>query len=125
MGHVIGLNLKAPVRDLVRGYYVYGDVFDDVHQQGGLAGYAHVNTYTNSSGAYRDMTINLARGKPDFEEICENGNVDTELYYDFLNLGFKLTAVGGSDVPWAGIPGESRVYVRGGPTSMPTSGLTS
>jgi len=119
MGHVIGLNLKAPVRDLDRGYYVYGDVFDDVHKQGGLAGYAHVNTYANSSVAYRDMTINLARGKPDFEEICENGNVDTELYYDFLNLGFKLTAVGGSDVPWAGLPGESRVYVRGGPAFDP------
>jgi hypothetical protein len=119
MGHIIGLNLEQPVRDLERGYYVYGDVFDDIHRQGGLAGYAHVTTYLKSSGAYRDMTINVARGKPDFEEICENGIVETEIYYDFLNLGFRLTAMGGSDVPWGGTAGESRVYVRGGSTFDP------
>jgi hypothetical protein len=116
MGHVIGLNLKRPVRDLERGYYVYGDVFDDIHRDGGLAGYAHVTTYAKSAGAYRDITIEIVRNKPDFEEICENGKVETEIYYDFLNLGFKMTAMGGSDVPWGGTAGESRVYVRGGPS---------
>lgn len=119
MGHIIGLNLKRPIRDLQRGYYVYGDVFDDIHRDGGLAGYAHITTYAKSAGAYRDITINIVRNKPDFEEICENGKVETEIYYDFLNLGFKMTAVGGSDVPWGGTTGESRVYVRGGPTFDP------
>jgi hypothetical protein len=112
---MIGLNLRHPARNLERGYYVYADVFDDIHREGGLAGYAHVTTYSKSSGAYRDATINIARKKPDFEEICENGSVETEIYYDFLNLGFRLTAMGGSDVPWGGTAGESRVYVRGGP----------
>ena len=119
MGHIIGLNLKRPVRDLERGYYVYGDVFDEIHREGGLAGYAHITTYAKSAGAYRDITINIVRNKPDFEEICENGKVETEIYYDFLNLGFKMTAMGGSDVPWGGTAGESRVYVRGGPIFDP------
>jgi hypothetical protein len=119
MGHMIGLNLRSPIRNLERGYYVYGDVFDDIHREGGLAGYAHVTKYATSSGAYHDITINIARNKPDFEEICENGNVETEIYYDFLNLGFKLTAMGGSDVPWGGTAGESRVYVHGGSTFDP------
>lgn len=114
MGHAIGLNLPRPVRNLERGYYLYGAVFDDAHREGGLAGYAHVNTYARSSGVYRDMTINVARNKADFVEICEFGEVDTEIYYDFLNLGFRLTAVGGSDVPWGGDAGDSRVYVYGG-----------
>src|SRR5580704_4379687 len=90
-----------------------------MHREGGLAGYAHVTKYSTSSGAYHDITINIARNRPDFEEICENGNVETEIYYDFLNLGFKLTAMGGSDVPWGGTAGESRVYVRGGSTFNP------
>jgi hypothetical protein len=114
MGHAIGLNLPRPIRDLKRGYYVYGYLFDDAHKQGGLAGYAHVTTYPRSSGVYRDMTINIPRNKSDFEEICEFGQVDTEIYYEFLNLGFRMTATGGSDVPWGGTAGDSRVYVLGG-----------
>jgi hypothetical protein len=38
------------------------------------------------------------------------GHLGTELYYDFLNLGFKLTASAGSDVPWGGTIGEVRMY---------------
>ena len=32
------------------------------------------------------------------------------MYYDFLNLGFPLTASAGSDLPWGGTIGEVRVY---------------
>ena len=60
-GHMIGLNLRSPIRNLERGYYVYGDVFDDIHREGGLAGYAHVTKYSTSSGAYQiSRSISLA-----------------------------------------------------------------
>ena len=91
---MIGLNLQSPIRNLERGYYVYGDVFDDIHREGGLAGYAHVTKYATSSGAYHDITINIARNKPDFEEICENGNVETEIYYDFPEPGLQINRHG-------------------------------
>jgi len=36
------------------------------------------------------------------------------LYYESLNLGFRLTATGGSDVPWGDTIGISRVYAYTG-----------
>jgi len=107
MGHTISLNLQAPIRDAAR-YYLYSHIFDEAHRQGALSGYAHVNN--DNFLVHRDMTINVPRGKADFAEICEFGEVGTELLYEFLNLGFRLTVVGGSDVPWGRTVGDSRVY---------------
>jgi hypothetical protein len=111
LGHTIQLNLKRPIRDAAR-YYLYSLIFDEARRQGGLAGYAHVNT--GNFLVERDMTLNVPRGKVDFAEICEFGQVGVDLYYEFLNLGFKLTAAAGSDVPWGGTVGESRVYAYTG-----------
>jgi hypothetical protein len=112
MGHTISLNLQRPIRDPERRYYLYSTTFDESHRQGGLSGYAHANS--DSFLVHRDMTLNIARHKVDFAEICEFGSVGTDLYYEFLNLGFKLTAVGGSDAPWGGTVGDSRVYAYTG-----------
>jgi hypothetical protein len=107
LGHTASLNLQTPIRDADR-YYLYGRIFDEAHRQGALAGYVHVNN--DNFLVHRDMTINVPRGKADFAEICEFGEVGTELLYEFLNLGFRLTVVGGSDVPWGRTVGDSRVY---------------
>ena len=112
LGHTISLNLKKPIRYPQTGYYLYSKVFDEARSQGGLSGYAHVNS--NSFLVDRDLSINVPRGKVDFAEICEFGEVNTDLYYEFLNLGFRLTAVGGSDAPWGDTAGDSRVYVYSG-----------
>lgn len=111
LGHMLSLNLKAPIHN-EPAYYLYSNVFDEAHRQGGLSGYAHVNS--DSFQVHRDMTINIPRHKVDFAEICEFGTVGTDLYYEFLNLGFQLTATGGSDVPWGNTIGNSRVYVYTG-----------
>ena len=115
IGHTISLNLPRPVR-FEPSYYLYGKVFDEVRRIGGLAGYAHVND--GNFLVDRDMAISIARGKVDFVEICEFGKIGVDLYYEFLNLGFRLTAAGGSDVPWGArggtTVGDSRVYVHTG-----------
>ncbi len=115
IGHTISLNLPRPVR-FEQSYYLYGKVFDEVRRIGGLAGYAHV--HDGNFLVDRDMAIGIARGKVDFVEICEFGKIGVDLYYEFLNLGFRLTAAGGSDVPWGArggaMVGESRVYVHTG-----------
>jgi hypothetical protein len=46
----------------------------------------------------------------DFVEILQFNQLGTELYYEFLNLGCKLTASAGSDVPWGGTVGEVRAF---------------
>jgi hypothetical protein len=56
------------------------------------------------------MSINVPKGNVDFGEILQFDELDTRLYYEFLNLGLRLTASAGSDFPWGGAIGEARVY---------------
>ena len=107
LGHVLAMDITGMVRDTDH-YYVYDQMFDAVHAQGGLTGYAHVNS--DAFYVHRDMTMNLPRAKVDFAEILQFNKLGTDLYYDFLNLGCKLTASAGSDVPWGGTIGEVRAY---------------
>ena len=107
IGHTLAMNITAMVRDPER-YFLYDTVFDAVHAQGGLTGYAHVNS--GLFHVHRDMTLNVPRAKVDFVEILQFNHLGTDLYYDFLNLGCKLTASAGSDVPWGGTIGEVRAY---------------
>lgn len=118
-GHTLHMNIQAPVRHPEQ-YYLYDLVFDDVRKQGGMSGYAHA--YQPPAMGFfvrQDVTLNVARGKIDFAEISEFGDIDTQLYYEFLNLGFKLTASAGSDVPWGNTIGTSRVYAYTGPNFDP------
>lgn len=107
IGHTIAMNITSMVRDPEQ-YFLYDTVFDAVHAQGGLTGYAHVND--GNFKVHRDMSINVPRAKVDFAEILQFNNLGTSLYYEFLNLGCKLTASAGSDVPWGGTVGEVRAY---------------
>ncbi len=109
IGHTLAMNITAMVRD-PEHYFLYDTVFDAVHAQGGLTGYAHVNS--GLFHVHRDMSLNLPRGKVDFAEILQFNQLGTDLYYEFLNLGCKLTASAGSDVPWGGTIGEVRAYAH-------------
>ena len=106
IGHVLGLNISRMVRDTDR-YFLYDWVLEAVRREGGLAGYAHALRYHH---AHRDMSLNIPRNIVDFMEIMQVGDLGTEIYYEFLNLGYKLTASAGSDAPFAGTIGEERVY---------------
>ena len=107
LGHVLAMNTTSLVRDPDR-YFLYDWMFDRVHRQGGLTGYAHV--YRTYPQLHRDMSINVPKNKVDFLELMQIGILGTNLYYEFLDLGFKLTAAAGSDVPFAGTVGEVRMY---------------
>ncbi len=107
LGHTLSMNIQRLVRDTDQ-YYLYDTIFDEVHRQGGLTGYAHVNS--GIFQVHRDMSINIPKGKVDFVELLQFADLGTSLYYEFLDLGFKVTASSGSDVPWGGSIGEGRVY---------------
>jgi hypothetical protein len=121
-GHTIALDIRATVRDVSR-YHLYDTMFDGVHRQGGLAGYAHlawgpevIHNLRPNVVLYPtwDTNINVIRGKVDFFEILQFRHMGLEDYYDFLSLGCKLTADAGSDMPWASSIGEVRTYVYTG-----------
>ncbi|GMU22007.1 MAG: hypothetical protein AMXMBFR13_20950 [Phycisphaerae bacterium] len=106
-GHTISLNLTAAVRDVDR-YWLYDWAADAVHAQGGLFGFAHA--YLTHPYIRRGMSLIATAPRVDFAEIMQVGQMGTDFYYDFLNLGYKLTATAGSDVPWQGTLGEVRTY---------------
>ena len=114
LGHAIGLNLRAKVRDLHR-YYLNDWVAGEIHQQGGLYGHTHVGE--KALGVEREMAIFTPMGLVDFNSILQN-RLGTELFYDFLNLGFKMTASAGTDTPYGGVVGNVRLYAYCG-TNQP------
>lgn len=102
IGHTISLGAEEFVR--FRGdYYSYGRVFDRVHELGGVTGFAHQGI---SFHGYRGMVLNVLRQKVDFLELVQfcvpEGPLAVQHYYPFLDLGYKLTALAGSDFPWCG-----------------------
>ncbi|MEX2043767.1 MAG: CehA/McbA family metallohydrolase [Opitutus sp.] len=112
IGHTISFGAEQFVR-FRDDYYSYDRVFDRVHQLGGVSGYAH---QAMSFHGYRGMTLDVLTGKIDFLELAQfcvpEGPLALEHYYRLLDLGFKVTALAGSDFPWCGRgrrPGEERV----------------
>ena len=102
IGHTISLGAREFVR-MQRDYYSYDRLFDRVHELGGFAGFAHQGF---SFHAYRGMVLNTLTGRTDFLELAQfcvpEGPLPVKYYYHFLDLGFKLTALAGSDFPWCG-----------------------
>jgi len=111
--HALGHTISLAADELVRfqgEYYHYDQVFDRVRELGGLAGYAHQATSYYFRG-HRGMTLDVLRQKVDFVEVLQFcGGFTTEVmrtqsWYQFLDLGFELTATAGSDFPWCGTGG--------------------
>ncbi len=113
-GHIIGLNISSQIR-LPSMYNYYDTVFKLLHQQqGALVGYAHFSW--NGCELLRGLPWNITTGEIDFVELLQFGKINTLNYYDYLNLGFRLTAAAGSDVPWGATLGEVRTFVYTGDT---------
>lgn len=116
LGHAIGLNLPRKVRDLDK--YLLNDwAAGEIHRLGGLYGHTHVGA--NACMAHREMALFTPMGIVDFNSIMQ-ASLGLELYYNLLNLGFKLTASAGADTPYGGTVGAVRVYAHTG-TDKPFS----
>ncbi len=111
-GHIIGLNLSGMVRDVGR-YDFYDVAFDGIHEQhDALVGFAHFAW--NGCDLPRGFPWYVTTEALDFIELMQFNTVNTTDYYDYLNLGFQLTAAAGSDTPWGSTIGEVRTYVYAG-----------
>jgi hypothetical protein len=79
---------------------------------GGLSGYAHVNETVLSNNVIRSLALEVPFGDVDFAEVLSLSVVGQSTWFDFLNLGFKLTPSAGTDYPWGNLPGAVRNYVK-------------
>jgi hypothetical protein len=102
IGHTISLGARELARTQ-RNYYSYDKLFDRVHELGGISGIAH---QAFSFHGYRGLALNTLTGKTDFLELAQfcvpERPLPVKYYYHFLDLGYRLTALAGSDFPWCG-----------------------
>lgn len=113
-GHIIGLNINQMERD-TSTYNYYDLVFKKLQlQQGAIVGYAHFSW--NGCDLPRGFPWYITAGDIDFVELLQFSKINTMDYYDYLNLGFRITAAAGSDVPWGSTLGEVRTFVYTGNT---------
>jgi len=111
-GHIIGLNVKQLVYDTA-SYDYYDLVFNKLHlQKGAIVEYAHFSW--NGCDLPRGLPWYITTQQIDFVELLQFARLNTLDYYDYLNLGFRITAAAGSDVPWGSTLGEVRTYVYTG-----------
>lgn len=111
-GHIIGLNVDRLVHN-PETYDFYDIAFRQMHEKKeALVGYAHFSW--NGCDLPRGFAWNVTTGEIDFVELLQFAKMNTLDYYDYLNLGFKLVAAAGSDVPWGSTMGEVRTYVHTG-----------
>ena len=110
-GHTISLNIAEVFRPEDR-YLRYDRIFAEYRRQGGMSGYAHVAG--RLFNVERGLAIDVPLGAVDFVEVLQDGVLETDLWYEFLDLGFSLVPTAGSDFPYLSAPGGERNYVHVG-----------
>jgi len=118
-GHTIHLNLREPVRDPDR-YLLYHEVFEKVAEQDGISGYGHLNRL----GARVGMALDVPYGLVNFIEVLQRGRLGTDVWFDFLNLGYRIAPAAGSDVPYGARIGDVRSYVKSQNKKSPDAWFT-
>ena len=110
-GHTIHWNLKSHVHFEKEAFFQYDRVFERTRSQGALTGYAHLGELFNGR---RGLALDVPFGLVDFIEVLQGGRLNTDIWYSFLNLGYKVSPVGGADFPYFGptLPGIERTYVK-------------
>jgi hypothetical protein len=109
-GHTIILGGKTAI-NFPEAYVIYQLFWEEAERQGALKGYAHFGIY---GGAQYGLSIDLPGHLLNFLEVLqfEQGNYD--IWYDILNLGFRMTPTAGTDFPCgdASVPGRERFYTK-------------
>jgi len=110
-GHTIHWNVDTHTHFEAEGFFQYHLVFERTRRGGAVTGYAH---HGESFNGRRGLAIDVPFGLVDFIEVLQGGRINTEVWYSFLNLGFKVLPVAGADWPYFGptLPGVERTYVK-------------
>jgi hypothetical protein len=110
-GHTIHWNLKEHVHTSSDAFFHYDRVFENTRRQGALTGYAHLG---DSFNGRRGLALDVPFGLIDFIEVLQGGRLNTEVWYSFLNLGYRITPAAGADYPYFGptLPGVERTFAK-------------
>jgi hypothetical protein len=108
-GHTLHLNIAERARDVDR-YFLYHELFARLRAGGSVSGYAHVGSdwFGESAGLALDVPFGIV----DVVEVLQAYRLRIHPWYDFLNLGFRLTPIAGSDYPYIDPAGAVRCFAR-------------
>jgi hypothetical protein len=106
-GHTLHLNIAERHRDPDR-YFLYHEAFTRLREGGSVSGYAHVGS--GWFGEEAGLALDVVFGIVDVVEVLQGDRLRTDPWYDFLNLGFRLTPIAGSDFPYVDLVGAVRSY---------------
>jgi hypothetical protein len=109
MGHTIHHNLLRPIHLDSDNYFMYERVFSQSHKLGGISGFAHMGQGFNGE---RGLALEVPFGLVDFMEVLQAGRFFGDVWYRFLNMGFRITPAAGSDWPYSDFPGVVRNYAK-------------
>ncbi|NIB42494.1 CehA/McbA family metallohydrolase [Pseudomaricurvus alkylphenolicus] len=124
LGHLMGLGGRAWIRK-PESYYHYLPVIRGIRDAGGLVGYAHLRGVPGGRiNPLYGLALDVPTHNIDFVELlssplvaAEKAQWPSKTWFDFLNLGFRLTPAGGSDyMDNANHPGAVRTYAYVGET---------
>jgi len=109
-GHTIILGGKTAI-NFPEAYVIYQLFWEEAERQGALKGYAHWGTYF---GAEYGLSIDLPGHLLNFLEVLQFEHGIYDMWYDILNLGFRMTPTAGTDFPCgdASVPGRERFYTK-------------
>jgi hypothetical protein len=108
-GHTVHLNIADRARDVHR-YFLYHELFARLRAGGSVSGYAHVGS--DWFGETAGLALDVPFGIVDVVEVLQAYRLRIHPWYDFLNLGFRLTPIAGSDYPYIDPPGAVRCFAR-------------
>lgn len=110
-GHTLHWDIERPTHAPADTFYDYQNVFEQTRADGGITGYAHLGSLFNGE---RGLALDIPRRLIDFIEVLQGGRLHTDLWYDFLNLGYHILPAAGADYPYFGptLPGVERTYAQ-------------
>jgi hypothetical protein len=115
-GHLVLLGLTNAHQ--IWAEYTY-PVFQFAHQQGAIAGFAHIQYLDDNFPLYLscctpvEYPVEVALGDCDFvSEDVAGGDSAIHAYYRLLNCGFRPGFAGGSDHPCSAAVGQTLTYVQ-------------
>jgi hypothetical protein len=109
-GHTIHWNV-AQHAHAQEVFFQYHYIFERTRALGATTGYAHLGELFNGQ---RGLALDVPFGLVDFIEVLQGGRLNSEIWYRFLNLGYRIFPAGGADFPYFGptLPGVERTYAK-------------
>lgn len=108
LGHTITLGAREPI-DLRDSYIVYEKFWRETERLGGISGFAHLGQGPAQDG----LAISAPGGRIRFVEVLQFEYPGYSVWYELLNLGFRIAPSAGTDFPCIpSTPGRERVYVQ-------------